>query len=564
MHDLEGEGNDVGNGTSVSVSDRVRRFNNGRVGVCSGGDGAAKSNNLVQLKARQYKRQVDGELSADLSRNCFGGALHTQIDECTSADEQEKVANMQQRTSDGKQSLQHSTATSSSFIAISHEDSNDILTSHNTLLSSELSYYRVTFKGVVALLANIDTGQHTINHDITAIPSPHKSLISETGVYLGYGEIVATSSPILKIPIDTVAGYQCSEKKFIRAIRVDVILTGGYSQCGVDLEGGIATPTHQNRSSRDESQNQGYLLLEDSSGSAVAESISQYKAHSLGPSFERGPFVYSVRASSPVKVLSGPYLDAPSMRCALLPDTTHEVSLRVSVPIFDPTTTDGNDLVDTLVDDGDAGEIQFLRLSKRRGWVADRRVDTVDGDAKKLRVSYLMKDVTNDEGTDFSFAVLSSDRNAFTSLSVSYEDTSSLNTSTISHSRTNASFYSSVVASSVVTPPAVKAQRKRHNTRRRKAMEESLQPTIPASLHQNHRSGVGESFETESTITGAGGNTIASGGDESFSAEQVGKTVPYYLMRVIAPSGLKILDAPHFQVSHVESLATVFVLLMVK
>ena len=91
----------------------------------------------------------------------------------------------------------------------------------------------------------------------------------------------------------------------------------------------------------------------------------------------------------------------------------------------------------------------------------------------------------------------------------------------------------------------------------------------PHLVRENHQRVVGGSFEEAgSSITGGGNGTdgggfgdgsMISSGDYNDSSslllhnqnqnQQQPTKKCYYLMRVIAPLGLKILDAPHFQVS---------------
>ena len=63
---------------------------------------------------------------------------------------------------------------------------------------------------------------------------------------------------------------------------------------------------------------------------------------------------------------------------------------------------------------------------------------------------------------------------------------------------------------------------------------------------------VGESFEEASSITAGDVSSVSivsgEGGQTSFAHAQPRPNKNVYLMRVIAPLGLQILDAPHFQV----------------
>jgi hypothetical protein len=356
----------------------------------------------------------------------------------------------------------------------------------------------------------------------------------------------------------TKSGKQAT---YVKAIRVDAILTGGYVSTapalpdpnlalrGVDSECATICPDfHINETASIEShhrhqhhQHFGYILLSDDSNLSIAVPLSTATANTLCSSCKRGSFIYRVIASSPVPVLSGPSIDAIGLGMGLLPGTVHEVSLRISVPLS--AVKDNDDNTNTLVDDADASEVQFLRLARRRGWVADRTVEAID---QKLRVLYHMRIEPSDYshgGVDRSNALINS------SLSMNFEDTFSLNSST----GANASYYSSVVASSVATPASVKIRRRRN--RRPRAGERDIERTQALSISSivQHTQRIGESFEEAgSAVTGDGSSEVAYhvGDGSSMLGEgyfQSAKRI--YLMRIIAPLGLKILDTTDFQVS---------------
>eukprot|EP00804_Cyclotella_cryptica_P012156 CCRYP_009861-RA/>CCRYP_009861-RA protein AED:0.05 eAED:0.03 QI:0/0/0/1/1/1/6/0/1150 len=495
------------------------------------------------MRERQLKEEDDENDTKDDDGIASRGPLNHQVKR---DEHQSSLRTTEPKSKHPYQTQLHSSSSEKSR----HGWKNNIL--KTAAKQMELRYYRVVYPGVVSLVSewNIEQqqllGSSQIKSEATSIQSTSETNggpcnnnrdESASGVYLGYGEVIATSSPEITIPVaESEKLDNCehasntqqveSEKKCIRAIKVESILTGGYTIAD-DTECVASNPSVSASWKNSSMRHYGYLLLSDRLGRTIAEAITPTKPGSVGPSYESGPFVYRVRATSPVRVLSGPDFHAPSMRFALLPGTVHDISFRVSLPVSDPISD--NDASDILVDDADAGEVKFLRLSHRRGWVADRRVEDVDGDSKRLRVSYLMQDVTDDAGI------------ANASFSNSY-DSSSLNSSL--HSKSNSSFYHSVTASSVATPPAVNAQRKRTNRRRREAF------AVPITF-QESRQAVGESFDTESSVTGYGGGTIvSSAGDSIVDPKSASSIETYYLMRVLAPLGLKILDAPHFQVSN--------------
>ena len=164
----------------------------------------------------------------------------------------------------------------------------------------------------------------------------------------------------------------------------------------------------------------------------------------------------------------------------------------------------------------------FLRLASRRGWIADRRVDSVD--AGKLRVSYLAEDVTAE--------LLEQQESSRCDASVP-----SLNSSALSVS--SASFYSTVSASCVATPEGVRRRRRRRARRKDGGGENKF-----AAGGGNSRIGkVGSDHSFDSSSRLAAGEDGGGGGG---GAEEPSRS--RHLMRVLAPLGLRILDAPHFQV----------------
>ena len=84
------------------------------------------------------------------------------------------------------------------------------------------------------------------------------------------------------------------------------------------------------------------------------------------PPCEQGNFLYKVVSSTPLPVHTGPYGDAPKTKGMLVPGTIHEVCLRVV-----------------------ESSVSYLRLTRRRGWVADRIQTAQNGS-----VMFVMKDIT--------------------------------------------------------------------------------------------------------------------------------------------------------------------------
>ncbi len=542
------------------VSDRIRRFNNCR-GFENKTSSSERSSHTGLVGRKAVNDHGEGSDTCDNMNSPAQGALHSQI-ECHDRNSLELKGNKQLWSQFNVSNTLHSfSPTKLPHQQLRREPKVEL--PHQSTPSVQkpdpnLRYYRITFRGMVSLLPELDTGQYSAETGENSLDNGN-AYLSRNGIFIGYGEIVGSSSA----EIDIVLENENGDKDVIKAIHVDSILTGGYSAYSEQdvMKNSFNTKIGKIDESKSDSDDEalqkkfGYLIIRDRFGKTIAEPISA----GLNPhSCDSGSFLYCVRASSPVKVISGPFPDAPPTRCSLLPGSIHEVSLRVSVPLPNQSSDDRDS--DILVDDADAGEVQFLRLSQRRGWVADRRIDHLDKDGKKLRVSYLMQDITNDKG--FIRSIIERCGNSSgVSNSSSLEDTSSLNSSSITNSVSTSSFYSSIVASSVMTPPGIKSRRKR-NVRRRNQIG-NARPTLPTLLRENPRLVVDRSFDEASSVTCGGGGTNIISGDGSLSGGENAKgsvvkchaelapsnmTESFYLMRVLCPGGLKILDAPHFQV----------------
>jgi hypothetical protein len=431
-----------------------------------------------------------------------------------------------------------------------------------------MRYHKIVFQGVVSLLCNIN--------DYSKMTPHNESNCS--GIYLTYGEIVATSVPEIIIPLNSYYSTDSDivddddgndedhmkEPQKAMFIRVDSILTGGYAtdaavmasqidESGINLRR-INEVGHRCNDSAAKRRCYGYLPLfvngrSTSEKRPIAVPLSMAASECIRSSCERGSFLYRVIARTPVSVLSGPSINAVQLGMGLMPGSVHEVSLRFSVPLS--LLNDDNHYVSetSLIDnDAETSEVKFLRLGKRRGWVVDRIIDSTDN---KLRSAYLMQDVTNERFIPGGYVIGVGTRHIDSTLSMSFEETSSIHSSAMT-TVADTSFYSSAHASSVATPTTVKLQRRRN--RRRPRADGGMDSTQSLELLKLVRENkcVGESFEEASSITAGDVSSVSivsgEGGQTSFAHAQPRPNKNVYLMRVIAPLGLQILDAPHFQV----------------
>jgi hypothetical protein len=419
-------------------------------------------------------------------------------------------------------------------------------------VASEMKYYRVVYRGVVSLLSG------------PAFSSPR------SGAYVSYGEIIASSAELYakessssnaspatptrkqqnSIQENTFESSDAAEGR--KVIRVDKVLTGGYTVDAMDtpVVASDRTPKRGNIHPSVSVVGPSPLPLSDISPSALEQQQGDQtkleETHSHGyifadkkrvpiliqipepPKCEYGDFSYRVISSTPLPVYAGPSLDAPTTKGMLVPGTVHEVCLRVV-----------------------GSNVCYLRLTRRRGWVADRR-KLPNQSAQDLSGTIVMKDVTHQDSL------------------------SEYNSSTIS-----------LAASSVATPVPVAHSRHRP-PRRRRDVKETIEiaplprhipgPAQPQTLPQSRS----DSYDCDSQVNHSHDRVMspssnvsllsdASSLEHSSNHRHVGLMTPdrsvarstasssvtagtgqpsFFLMRVNAPRGLKVLDAPHFQVNN--------------
>lgn len=503
-----------------------------------------------------------------------------------------------------------------------------------------VKYYRIVYRGVVALLRD-----------------PHP-MSKKSGAYVSYGEIIAstfetdtskqlqsesslmyssshpqqsgskslgqplviTSSPpsVSPLPLAPSVSFQSnyfsprSNEPFTLSIRVDDVLTGGYS---VDATTTATSYTHKtpkrsnkanmscsNNSASDlvsaesssgsddgcisdkdhypnQSQHHGYLL-QNSNGCLIAENIP-----SPPLPCQTGAFFYRVSSKTPLPILIGPCADAPVTRALALPGTMFEVSLRMGTVKY--SSIDGSDAGNYDLEDG----VVYLRLSHKRGWIADRRFvefslqrkenscvyprksSAEDGGKTHSRVEIVMKEIVDKEVIEF---VDLSNRNM--------RDDMSLGGTSIS-------------SASIATPASVVRSRRRQTWRRCqrgrtindcrsdmvvKHIAKKAPPTTINNKQVCKLSSENSSYSQQVLISPTSELSDSSVGDScrvpyefnvgrakqecgpsrcintfarntEVKKEKIKKETAesyIYLIRVMAPNGLKILDAPHFQVNN--------------
>lgn len=423
---------------------------------------------------------------------------------------------------------------------------------------SEVRYYRVVYRGVVAVLLAPDTSA------------------TRSGSYLSYGEIFSSRYEKIHVDCDSTVGPtleprlgsvssldtlktsatlmppplpsmpDCATARRIstsnKVIRVDCVLTGGYAMDAPDgsqTEADAETPKRSNThympvgvpdllSLPSEKQidngvdGEKYdacvgFLFERRKDMMIVEPL-----HST-PTSEQGKFLYKIMSSTPLPILTGPSLDAPKTKAMVLPGTVHEVSLRVS-------------------SDPEGEGTFFLRLSHRRGWIVDRKISTRKGNHVPV-----VKEVTNcgSLADDGSVSVLS------IAASVATPSSTVRRRHRLPRRRIDAS--KEPVDKNALPPRQITGKFPPMSTPVK--MGRSLNDTIASEkLPMTPSSNVSVMSDDSSLDQNTSRHPMHAHSDVSFSANRsVGPSnaaTAFFLMRVTAPRGLKILDAPQFQVNN--------------
>ena len=413
-------------------------------------------------------------------------------------------------------------------------------------------YYKITYHGVVALLseprrssgrsgAYVSYGEiimsrfeedveedSTVSVEIlaqnTEDGSPPQSVLSHAGSMSSLDKLrtVSTAAP-------SIITQPKSASVTKRVVRVDEVLTGGYAvDASCSAEKNMSCSNHNYMPMVGPSSlplpeatlKDGSLGVDTSYGYLFTLKKNTVIAERLSarPFCERGTFLFKIVSSSPLPVLTGPCVDAPRTRAMLLPGTVHEVCLKL--------TTEDSDVC-------------FLRLSHRRGWISDRMVTSLGG-LSKIGAVPAVKEVTEAIHDDITTSQLSS----------------------VSHASTVSSVRSRH------RPP----RRKREGTGEKSGLprhvggpQNQLTPARGTSVSSSRKT---VSPVPPDKIGTPSSNVSILSDDESFDlgshckfpsgsssdrlvakAKRHTQDAPtFFLMRVNAPRGLKILDAPHFQV----------------
>ena len=299
----------------------------------------------------------------------------------------------------------------------------------------------------------------------------------------------------------------------------------------------------------------GYLY-QSRKGVAIAESIP-------APPLlcQAGIFYYRVVSNMPLPILAGPCSDAPRTRAMVLPGTVHEISLRMGS--LDPSPGVSGGGRSSALEDG----VVYLRLAHRRGWIADRRFVT-----SVLQNGRNVVSRHQQYGSGFLDGGTARSDDIFVSLELVMKEVSDFVDVTTFGIQDDISLGGTSISSNSVSTPSSVIRTRRRPARKRVTIdsrsgmvvhpkskevvqkgENVLTPTSDFSLSLDPSS--------SKLSIGAQNRTDDAGIDEEIHSIDklnmpnqtlgISRIKPdIFLVRVTAVTGLKILDAPHFQVNN--------------
>ena len=485
--------------------------------------------------------------------------------------------NTASRTSGTSNNMEQESSTNSSSTLTHYKYTTPTRESRNPFYKHlQVKYYKVVYKGVIALLQSPNDNSR------------------KSGAYVSYGEIIAsthqldasssplqnnndiskdqqdqdeqknesstntilTSSTLPLLSSHTTLPTNNSYPITQKIIQVDQVLTGGYA---IDATSTATSYTHHTPI---RSNTQKVSFAQPNKLATPARSSTPThtpKKSILSPSTPRptshhgylyesrkniqllkeipsppllcqsGVFYYRIIAHTPLPILAGPCEDAPLTQGMVLPHTIQEISLRIG------STSKTNGMQDGIV---------FLRLAHKRGWITDRNFvkpfleDTFNG---SMKMEIVVKEVT-DFVDVMNFGV---------------RDDISLGGTSIS-------------SNSISTPLNIVRTRRRPGRRRHDVA--STSNSNVGSVSADPRNGMVVSSKIDNVAMGdtatavpqesnSQGNAQDQIDEEETTNDENGINTSnhqslhcfrpdIFLVRVTAPNGLKILDAPDFQVNH--------------
>lgn len=405
---------------------------------------------------------------------------------------------------------------------------------------SEIHYYRVVYRGIVALVSEPDSksaksGAYVSYGDIFesrykldveemesiqqkqnkgTLQEPHGVPDSPPRTVMSNAGESEVSSLDTLPPVLSLGGpKQCRDVDSPRestitkqAVRVDTVLTGGYAMDGYSMDGTevsrlsydrqtpeLGTPKRSNacplailplpldnafrkKTSKSIDEEQSYGFI-----MSMQKNVPLIKHIAKPPKIQAGKFLYRIVSPAPVPIFTSPCCDAPFTKAVLLPGSIHKICLELQQESH-----------------------TFLRLSHRRGWICQNKVIMANDGIVTISSSKAAERVLHDQ---FS----------------------------------------------------TRSTRRRHREPRRKRESHEASQVItpdPSFLASPNVSILSEDDGEHLVTSPINASKIQNTPDRSISRSHVLSetsscmdTPTVFVYKVNAPRGLKILDAPHFQVS---------------
>jgi len=397
----------------------------------------------------------------------------------------------------------------------------------------EAQYFMIVYRGIVPLMSSPD------------------NISMKSGVYVSYGEIIKSSTTIqdtkrsdnLRPPTssckkETENGENSSN--VTNFIQVDEILTGGYAfddvfmtksntekekltmtaeKYNVENTTNIhdETPKRSNFIMTTNQNNNNEKRIKKAYGFLYSVQDETPIAKKIDPPLlnESGSFTYQVCCKTPIQIYAGPYEDAPKTKHMVTPGSFLPISLKIK-----PSSSENNGPT-------------FLRLSQSKGWLPDKEVIRLANGTK--HITDILREISPQIGPSISNQ---SQENSYVSNNVRkrrpprrvvlerIQQSSRRNhNSSFEHIPPKIDTISSISTSHLdsVSSPANKSI--------------ISDDSFISSVTKKHDLSISIAHSQSTSILDISTNTVTQ------------RNPSFFLMRVHAPNGLKILDAPHFQVN---------------
>jgi hypothetical protein len=474
-----------------------------------------------------------------------------------------------------------------------------IISSTTTTTRREKTYFQVVYRGIVALLAAESPTMHPTHDENYRGNQETTTTTTTTGHYLSYGEIFAGSclaeNPTWIRVEEILTGGYAIDHGFHPYEKT----TNHHQEFSLQIPPSSKTTSESNDDDDENIDNIGdsdqrqqkpqpSLLSGETCYGFIPRIRSKKQALELNnthgsdeimilvkelespPIVERGEFRYQVIATTPLPILTGPLTDAPRTQAAVLPGDTPSVELRVQYQ------THG---------------VAFLKLRHWRGYIADH-YPFVDSAQQQQPTVVLMPKVNE-------VLALAAAASEVPNTSICDDNRSMGNNSSsvLSEATTTASSFTAVSMSSSCLLSRTLGRNHRRHRPPRKEIENSKRSLPPRQItntkqfhqqHSTHQKYAGDNtYSSNVSILSddssmdtrfmtyqqqqqhanptpaspdhsiSTNKSLSSSSHHQTSNTHYGTTTSemhpqqtFYLMRVTAPRGLKILDAPQLQVSN--------------